>query len=172
MIELELTYLAKSLPDNLKDCPSKKIIDLYVENGTDHADLRIRRNGDTYELTRKTLLEEGDASKQLEVTISLNSEEFESLSGTMSRKVEKTRYFFQHEGRTAEFDIFEGSLAGLIVVDFEFENEEEKAAFVMPDFCLADITQETFIAGGVLAGKKYKDIKSSLGKFNYQLLSL
>ncbi len=43
MIELELTYLARYVPSDLKNCPSKKIIDLYIENGTDHADLRVRK---------------------------------------------------------------------------------------------------------------------------------
>jgi CYTH domain-containing protein len=170
MIELELTYLAKTLPVNLKGCPSKKIIDLYVDNGTDHSDLRIRQNADTYELTRKVPAEGTDSSKQLETTIVLNSKEFESFSETKSRKVEKTRYFFDHDEITAEFDVFEGDLEGLVVIDFEFDTEEEKDSFKMPEFCLADVTQEKFIAGGVLAGKSYSDIQKRLEDFGYKLL--
>jgi CYTH domain-containing protein len=172
MIELELTYLAKTLPANLKDCPSKKILDIYVDNGTDHFDLRIRKNGDKFELTRKTPVEDGDASKQLETTTALNQTEFESFSQTKSRRVEKTRYYFEHEGSTAEFDVFEGDLSGLVLIDFEFDDEDIKNSFAMPDFCLEDITQETFIAGGVLAGKTYKDIKDELRKFSYSELVL
>jgi CYTH domain-containing protein len=172
MIELELTYLAKSLPDSLTNCHSKKIVDLYVDNGTDHSDLRIRRNGDSYELTRKTPIEDGDASKQLETTINLNKTEFESFSDTKSRKVEKTRYYFEHEGCTAEFDVFEGDLLGLVLIDFEFGSEDSKDSFTMPEFCLENITQETFIAGGVLAGKAYADIKEELDRFNYKSLDL
>ena len=63
-----------------------------------------------------------------------------------------------------------GDLAGLVVIDFEFTTEAEKASFSMPDFCLADITQEKFIAGGVLAGKSYTDIESDLQRFSYQKL--
>ena len=172
MIELELTQLAKTLPVNIKGCQSKKIIDLYVDNGTDHFDLRIRKNGDKFELTRKTPVEDGDASKQTETTISLNQAEFESFLNTKSRRIEKTRYYFEHDGLTAEFDVFEGELKGLVLVDFEFENENRKSAFAMPDFCLEDVTQETFIAGGVLAGKAYGDIKENLDKFHYQYLNL
>jgi CYTH domain-containing protein len=172
MIELELTYLAKVLPTNLKDCQSKKIIDLYVDNGTDHFDLRIRRNGDKFELTRKTPVDDGDASKQTETTIDLNQTEFESFSNTKSKRIEKTRYYFKHEGHTAEFDVFEDELDGLVLVDFEFETEAEKDSFKIPEFCLEDITQETFIAGGVLAGKTYNDIKEKLDKFNYKSLDL
>jgi CYTH domain-containing protein len=171
MIELELTYLAKTLPTTLKDCPNKTIIDLYVDNGTDHSDLRIRQNGDQYELTRKVPVSDGDASKQLETTIALNQVEFASFATTKARKVEKTRYFFEYEGHTAEFDVFAGALDGLVLVDFEFNNEAEKDAFVMPEFCLADITQEKFIAGGVLAGATYTDIESDLHRFSYVALS-
>jgi CYTH domain-containing protein len=88
----------------------------------------------------------------------LNSKEFESFSETKSRKVEKTRYFFDHDEITAQFDVSEGDLEGLVVIDFEIDTEEEKDSFKMPEFCLADVTQEKFIAGGVLAGKSYSDI--------------
>ena len=37
---------------------------------------------------------------------------------------------------------------------------EEKANFSPPDCCLADVTQEQFIAGGQLAGSTYAKIKS------------
>ena len=107
MVELELTFLAKSLPENLQDHPSKHIVDLYVENRTNHADLRIRKNGDRFEITRKTPVMDGDASKQTEVTIPINRTEYESLHNTTARKVAKTRYFYEQEGTCAEFDVFE-----------------------------------------------------------------
>lgn len=37
----------------------------------------------------------------------------------------------------------------------------------MPDFCLADITQEDFIAGGMICGKTYADIESEVQRFGY-----
>jgi len=171
MIELELTYLAKYLPEDLQKCNSKQIVDLYVENGTDHADLRIRKNGDKYEFTRKTPVDDGDTSKQNEATIDLNEVEFDSFKNTQARKVAKTRYYYSHDGKTAEFDVFEDTLLGLVVIDFEFENESEKDSFLMPEFCLADITQEKFIAGGMLAGKSYDDIANELEQFNYEKLT-
>lgn len=172
MVELELTYLAKELPAKLAGCDSKEIIDLYVENGTDHADLRIRKNGDQYELTRKIPVKDGDASAQTETTIPLTAKEFASMQSTRGRKVAKTRYFYAHQGMVAEFNVFSGDLQGLVVVDFEFSSESAKESFVMPDFCLADITQETFIAGGVLAGKTYEDIRIELDQFMYEALHI
>lgn len=172
MIELELTYLARYVPSDLRDYPSKKIIDLYIENGTDHADLRVRKNGDKYELTRKTPVSEGDASVQEEITIKINKREFESFESADSRRVEKTRYLYNYKGRVVEFDIFEGFLEGLVVVDFEFNSENEKDSFAMPDFCLVDITQESFIAGGILAGKHIEDINDDLVRLSYKELVL
>jgi hypothetical protein len=55
----------------------------------------------------------------------------------------------------------------MVLVDFEFDTEEDQAAFAMPEFCLADVTQEDFIAGGILAGKKYQDLEEDLKRFNY-----
>lgn len=64
-------------------------------------------------------------------------------------------------------DVFQDDLEGLVVIDFEFSSLEEKDRFQMPDFCLVDVTQEDFIAGGMLCGKTYKEIEENLNKFNY-----
>lgn len=170
MLELERTFLARSLPDDLLSHPHKRIVDLYVDNGTGHLDLRIRQNGDRYEITRKRPIEGTDSSRQEETTIILEKTEFESLSHADVRKVEKTRYYYPSEGLTAEFDIFEGALAGLVLVDFEFGSEDAMRAFTPPDFCLADITQEAFVAGGVLAGKTYNQIADTLETYDYKKL--
>lgn len=170
MIERELTFLAATLPEGLLDCSNKQITDLYVENGTNHADLRIRQNGDRHEITRKQPVAEGDASTQTEVTIPINATEFASFANTTAKRISKRRYYYNYDGQTAEFDVFEDALDGLVVVDFEFETDAAKAAFVMPDFCLTDITQEKFIAGGVLAGKSYEDITFELDRFGYQAI--
>ena len=58
------------------------------------------------------------------------------------------------------------------MVDFEFETSEEKESFEMPDFCLADVTQEVFTAGGMICGKSYEDIENDLNRYNYKKLFL
>lgn len=171
MLELELTYLAKTLPENLRELPFKEIIDIYYPKDQDHPKLRLRKSGDTHEITKKQPVDENDKSKQLEQTIALTPEEFAALSQSEGKKVHKLRYYYEFEGRTAEIDVFQGPLEGLVVVDFEFDSEAEKNGFAMPDFCLADITQETFIAGGVICGKAYADIKNELDAFGYKKLS-
>lgn len=167
MIELERTYLAKELPLGIENCRHKEIIDVYYPLGARHPTLRLRKNGDKYEMTKKERLDPNDASKQEEHTISLTKEEFENLRKAPGKEVQKVRYYYDYKGRTAEIDIFEGDLKGLVVIDFEFDSEKEKDEFEMPEFCLADVTQDDFIAGGMLCGKKYEDIEKELKRYGY-----
>jgi CYTH domain-containing protein len=171
MIELEKTYLVKEVPKNLTACPSKEIIDLYVPRSQHHPKLRIRKNGNKFEITKKEPLEE-DASEQEEQTIILTEEEFYSLVEVEGKKTHKIRYNYDYNGRTAEFDVFQGPLKGLILVDFEFDSVEDKNSFQMPDFCLRDVTHEEFIAGGMVCGKSYEDIQENLNKFSYKRLEI
>jgi hypothetical protein len=58
----------------------------------------------------------------------------------------------------------------LVTVEVEFGSREEFDAFVKPDFCGADVTQELWILGHMLAGKKYVDISSELDRFGYRAI--
>jgi CYTH domain-containing protein len=172
MIELELTYLAKFLPAGLEKCKHKEIIDVFFPATAEHPVLRLRKNGEKFELTKKEPINKGDSSEQLEQTIILSREEFEVFSQLKGKRFAKERYFFPFNSKTAEIDIYKEGLAGLVLVDFEFKSSEEKKAFKMPDFCLADVTQETFVAGGMLCGKKYSDIEEKLERYGYKKLFL
>lgn len=168
MIELERTFLAKQLPTGIEKCKSKEIVDIYYPKSAEHPVLRLRKDGDKYELTKKEPVKEGDASHQKEQTIILTKEEFDSLSKIEGKRLEKVRYEYDYNGMTAEVDVFKGALEGLVLVDFEFSSHDKKGAFEMPDFCLADVTQEVFIAGGMLCGKKYESIKAPLEHLGYK----
>lgn len=170
MIELEKTYLAKYLPKGLKSCPHKKIVDIYIPKEFAHPKIRIRKNGDKYEITKKEPVAD-DPSHQLEQTIKITDKEFSELEKLPGKKVHKIRYLYPYEGRTAEIDVFQEGLKGLVIVDFEFNSKTKKDSFVMPDFCLADITPNKVTAGGMICGKKYSDIKESLKKYGYKKLN-
>lgn len=171
MIEIERTFLAKYLP-NLESCKKKDMLDIYIlSKDSVHARLRIRKNGEKFELTKKTPVNEADHSQLIEETIHLTSDEFEQFEkGVQGKRVHKMRYFYDYEGKVAEIDVFLDELEGLVLVDFEFNNVAEKDSFNIPPFCLAEVTQEDFIAGGVLCGKKYADLEKELERFNYKPL--
>ncbi|MBW2964595.1 hypothetical protein KY363_03990 [Candidatus Woesearchaeota archaeon] len=172
MIELELTYLAKSLPEGLAKCRHKEIIDIYIPTNSVHPTLRIRKSGDKYEITKKEPVED-DPSHQNEETTTLTADEFDELNKNIEgKRTHKLRYYYPFQGKTAEIDVFQGKLKGLVVIDFEFETMEEKDSFTMPDFCLADVTPEEFIAGGMVCGKAYDDLQKDLDRYGYKKLFL
>ena len=143
MIELEKTYLIKDLPENLKDCKFKEIIDIYLPKSSDHSKLRLRKNGDKFEMTKKEPVDGKDSSRQKEQMIVLAEEEFNALNELEGRRVRKLRYLYSYNSQIAEVDVFQDALEGLILV-----------------------------AGGVICGKSYKDIEDDLNRFGYQKLFL
>ncbi|UCD04464.1 MAG: adenylate cyclase [Candidatus Woesearchaeota archaeon] len=170
MIELERTYLAKSIPDDLKNCKSEEIIDTYIPREIDHPRLRLRKKGNRYTLTKKVALDK-DPSKHEEHEIVLTDIEYNALRKIGGKEIRKVRYHYPYKNMIAEIDIFKGDLKGLVSVDFEFNSVEEKDSFRMPDFCLANVTNEKSIAGFTLCGKSYNEIKNTLDKYNYSKLS-
>jgi adenylate cyclase len=172
MIELERTYLAKRLP-NLVSCVKTEILDIYLPKTFDKPKIRIRKNGDRYEISKKSQVQEGDFSKFVDELIAITEGEFFALETEIKgKRVHKMRYYYNWGGMTAEFDVFIGELKGLVLIDFKFNREEEMYSFKMPPFCLADVTEDKVLYGGVLCGKAYKDIEKHLAKYSYKRLAL
>ena len=172
MEELELTYLAKELPSDLTTFPSKVLLDIYLPSTAKHPILRVRKRGDEFEITKKQPVSEEDFSRQIEETIPLAAEEYTELSTLRGKRIEKIRFAYQQDGTEFEIDVFRGGLEGLVLIDVEFTTVEAKDSFTLPTFCLADVTQEPFAAGGMLCGKTYADIENNLERFGYQKLFL
>lgn len=172
-IELERTFLLRELPENLGECRKAEIIDIYIPASKEHPVLRIRKRGDKFEITKKEPIKGNDSSEQSEKTIPLTKEEFEELAVLKGKRFRKIRHYCPLANNIRmELDVYLDNLEGLVVVDFEFDSVEEKDKFSMPDFCLADVTQEKAFAGGILAGKKYSDIEQILQKYNYKKLKI
>ena len=79
-LELELTFLAKELPESIKTVKPIRIVDIYIPDTPEHSHLRLRQKGEKYEITKKMPVVEGNASEQIEQTILLTKEEFVALS--------------------------------------------------------------------------------------------
>jgi adenylate cyclase len=137
-----------------------------------HPVLRLRRRGDRYELTKKEPVDGVDSTRQNEHTIKLSPEEAVAFDAVKAKRFIKRRYYCQVDGHDAELDLYEGDLAGLAVIDFEFKTDADMAAFQMPDICLADVSQEEALAGGILAGKTYADLAAILDAYQYKPLRL
>ncbi|MDK2898871.1 MAG: hypothetical protein PWQ10_58 [Patescibacteria group bacterium] len=171
-IELEKTYLAKSLPIGIKEARSVLIHDVYIPESVAHAHLRLRQKDDSYVITKKYPVVGNDSSKQYEYTIELEKDEFMALAKCSNKDFTKRRYFMDLDGFPAEIDVYQDKLLGLVVIDFEFNNEADKDTFITPDFVLADVTQDEAIAGGFLAGKSIDDIMPLLVKYGYEKMEI
>lgn len=166
-IEYEKTYLLRSLPEGIKNAKYVLIRDVYIPDTDRHPHLRLRQKDDLYVITKKCPVTGADSSKQYEHTIELTKDEFDALAACSRKDFVKRRYFMNLAGRSAEIDIYQEKLQGLAVIDFEFDNEDEKDEFMTPDFVLADVTQDEAVAGGYLAGKSIEDIMPLLLKYGY-----
>lgn len=158
----------KKFPADMETLKSMEVFDIYIPQSAPHPILRIRKKGDKFEITKKHPVEGKDSSRQSEETIPLSKEEFQEFAMLQGKRVRKIRHYYPVGADMAEIDVFSDDLKGLILVDFEFKTLEAKNDFIMPDFCLVDITQEKLTAGGILAGKKYSDIKSDLERYDYK----
>jgi len=165
--EFELTYLMREMPKGVLESEFKEILDIYLPASSDHAHLRVRKSGEKYEITKKHPVHGTDSSHQIENTIPLTEEEFNELAQLPGKRVRKIRYYYNERGVDYEIDVLQDGLKGLVLVDVEFSSNEQKTKFTPPAWILVDVTQEKFIAGGMLCGKVYSDIESELNRYNY-----
>lgn len=170
-VELERRFLVRFLPEGIGGCESKEMLDIYIPSTAYHPTLRLRKNGDRFVMTKKEPVADGDSSRQLEQTIPLREDEFRELSTLQGKRLQRVRYNYPCDGLTAEISVFKGAMEGLAMVDFEFGTVEEKDSFRPPDFCLAEVTNEDFLAAGLLCGKAYSDIEKELARFGYSRIA-
>jgi CYTH domain-containing protein len=156
-MEIERKYLVTLLPENLSQYRFKKIEQGYLcHNPT----IRIRKSNEDFILTYKSKLglepvSVDGPSVNNEVELPLTEEAYRTLSNkTDHNMVYKTRYLIPlWDGLTAELDIFEGLLQGLVIVEVEF-----------PDLTTADTFQPPTWFG--------KDLSSDKRFTNYNLSKL
>ena len=134
-MEIERKYLVKTLPDHLDQYESKKIAQGYL---CTEPVVRIRRSNDTYYLTYKG---EGLMVRE-EYNLPLTKEAYAHLLPKIDGLlIAKKRYLIPlNEKLTAELDVFEQELSGLLLVEVEFDTVEEANNFVPPAWFGEDVT--------------------------------
>ncbi len=170
MLELEKTYLLASLPVWLASYPYKDLMDIYIPIESEHPHVRIRKNGDSMVIMKKELNNPNDLSSQEESIIHLTQAEFAALSQVPWKRIHKHRYYVPYQNHTLEVDVFQDDLVGLILMDVEFHDVSTKENFIIPDFCLCEVTQDSWFAWGILCGKTYDDIADKLTSLGYTKL--
>ncbi len=143
-MEIERKYLVTLLPENLSGYKKKNIEQGYLcHNPT----IRIRNSNEDYILTYKSKLGlepvgENGPSVNNEVELPLTKEAYLNLKNkTDGNMVYKTRYLIPlRDNLTAELDIFEGLLQGLVIVEVEFPDLETADTFRPPTWFGKDLS--------------------------------
>ncbi|MCI7531823.1 MAG: CYTH domain-containing protein [Lachnobacterium sp.] len=134
-MEIERKYLVRKLPENLEQYNKKKIAQGYL---CTEPVVRIRRSNNDYYMTYK-----GDGLMvREEYNLPLTQEAYEHLRPKIDGLlIAKTRYLIPLDNKlTAELDVFEEDLNGLVIVEVEFNTVEEANAFHAPDWFGEDVT--------------------------------
>lgn len=134
-MEIERKYLVKQIPGNLGSFPCHIIEQGYLSTSPV---IRIRKDNDLFELTYKS----GGLMAREEVNLPLDQASYTHLLGKIDgRLIRKRRYMIPLSGSlTAEVDIFEGSLAPLVLAEVEFPDEKLAMSFSPPDWFGEDVT--------------------------------
>ncbi len=147
--EIERKFLIEQPPDWLDEHPASELHQGYIVITSD-AEVRLRKADGEGVLTVKR----GRGEVRREEEIELEAAQLEALwSLTESARVSKCRYRVPLEGAelTAEVDVFQGELEGLVVVEVEFGSEDESAHFKAPAWFGRELTGDARYANASLA---------------------
>ena len=134
-MEIERKYHVDTLPDHLETYPCRILEQGYLNT---KPVVRIRRDNEKYELTYKS----GGLMSRQEYNLPLDQASYEHLLTKIDgRLIKKKRYMIPlSSALTAELDIFEEDLAPLMLVEVEFQTEDDANAFSAPDWFGEDVT--------------------------------
>ncbi len=146
-MEIERKYLTKEIPFSLDGFICKQICQSYVSF---HPTIRIRKSDEEYYLTVKG---KGHMARE-EFELLISQQEYEGLHGKIEgNEVRKKRFLIPLEsGFTAEVDLYEGELEGLMTTEVEFSTIEEAKTFLAPAWFGEDVSKD----------KRYKNTSLSL----------
>ena len=146
-MEIERKFLTKEIPFDITKYPYKQISQAYISFSPT---IRIRQSNEDYILTVKG---KGHLARE-EFELPLSKEDYDRLFlKTEGTPVIKKRYLVPVAGDlTAEVDIYEGELEGLMTTEVEFPSLEEAEAFAAPEWFGKDVSEE----------KAYKNTSLSL----------
>jgi len=151
-MEIERKFLVEigAVPPDALASPSTPIAQRYALPGDVPVGVRIRRKGDAWFLTFKG---PGGLSRE-EVEFPVGASEGAALWSLFAGgQVEKERFAYPCGEHLFEIDVFRGDLAGLVLVEVEFDSEEEARSFQAPDWFGAEVTDDPRYFNATLSEK-------------------
>jgi adenylate cyclase len=146
--EIERKFLLLALPPGLEVNLARRIEQGYLAVGEQGAEVRLRR------LDAETLLtiKSAPGLVRVEEEIPIDERRFDALWPlTEGRRLVKTRYLVPLDGLTAEVDVYDDALAGLLTAEVEFASVEDSQAFRPPAWLGEEVTGDERYANQKLA---------------------
>jgi adenylate cyclase len=145
--EIERKFLLNKLPPTLRLARGEAIKQGYLALDGD-TEVRLRTGSAPPRLTIKS----GRGEVRTEVELPVEGSDAQALwELTEGRRLEKTRRLMRIDGVDAEVDEYTGDLAGLVVVEIEFDDEQAARAFSPPPWFGPELTGEPAYANRSLA---------------------
>jgi len=142
------------------------IEDRYLSCGR----LRLRKLSDfetgavIHKLTKKYPSE--SALSQPIVSLFLSEGEHAALQALPGADLLKRRYYDEVDGRVFSVDVFEGTLAGLLLCSIETDTLEELERVTVPRYAGPDLTHDPFYCGGRLCVATREELEQALARVN------
>ena len=95
----------------------------------------------------------------------LDGEEFRTFAQLPAKQIQKTRFSVPPVG----IDVFEGSLAGLILAEAEFESAPEAESLKLPSFIVREVSEDARFTGGRLAHASIREVQNWLAEYGVEL---
>ena len=162
--ELQRTFLIEGLPEPLERKSSHlQIFDNYIHE----TPLRLRsiRVPETKEWTlmlqKRYPAAEFGAEWNIE-EIHLTESEYEHFKPFEGNEIRKNRYYAEFDGRGFEFDVYLGALWGLNRARVGFADRDEMVSLVVPEFVVAEITDESFFDDSNLVNQNLESVRQEV----------
>lgn len=144
--EIERKFLVKGDLPRLDKLKRSHLRQGYVATGT--TEVRVRQKDNRRFLTCK----QGAGLQRREVEFEIGQNEFEQLwTLTEGKRIEKVRYDINLDGVLLTLDVFEGEHQPLMLAEVEFDSVQASEAFVPPQYCYLDVTQDARYKNQALA---------------------
>jgi CYTH domain-containing protein len=167
-IERERRFLLHRFPLNARVERIRRITDRYIDSTT----LRLRKmtedNGATaFKLTQKIPARDIGGQQGFIVTMYLTEKEHAVLAQLPAHELSKTRHSVPPFG----IDVFEGELAGLVLVEAEFDSVAAADALIIPHFISHEVFGDDRFTGGHLARASRQEVERALLEYGINFAS-
>lgn len=167
-LERERRFLLNTVPD-AKVVRTVRIADRYLIGTRLRLRQMAERSSDNtlvgmeYKLTQK--VPAADGGPGLITTVYLDAAEHAALMQVPAAVLDKTRLSIPPLG----VDVFDGQLAGLILAEAEFDDDESMTRFVAPPDSVAEVTHDRCLTGGRLADTTRPELAAVLGGYGVRI---